>query len=114
MDRPGGLERARLGTPYPEVVSRVARLLRSPQLGEGEERHLIVDGTGVRPPVVDLLIAERLPAKLWPVIITAGNTERYAEGYYRVPKRKLMRGLQGTIRSGGLQIRRGDAGRSGV
>ena len=101
------VERMPLGTPYPEVVARVAGRLRSRQLGEAERRHLIVDGTGVGPPVVDLLSAARLPATLWPVIITAGDAQRYAEGYYRVPKRDLIVGLQVTIQSGGLQIAEG-------
>ncbi|MEO8373034.1 MAG: hypothetical protein ABI806_27865, partial [Candidatus Solibacter sp.] len=91
------VERVPLGTPYPEVVVRVARVLRSRQLGEAARRYLIVDGTGVGPPVVDLLRAERLPATLWPVTITAGDTERYADGYYRVPKRDLIVGLQVTL-----------------
>ena len=47
------LERIPLGTAYPEVVARVARMVRSRQLGEAEGRHMVVDGTGVGPPVVD-------------------------------------------------------------
>src|SRR5438045_1798452 len=62
------LERMPLGTPYTEVVQRVSRRMRSRQLAGGQ-RHLIVDGTGVGPAVVDLLRQEDLQSHLWPVTI---------------------------------------------
>jgi len=98
------LERISLGTPYPEVVERVAAVMRSPKLEGAERRHLIVDGTGVGPAVVDLLRERDLQAKLWPVTITGGDTEHYSDGYYRVPKRDLIVGLQVLLQQGGLQI----------
>jgi hypothetical protein len=73
----------------------------------GESRHLVVDGTGVGPPVVDLLRQEDLQSRLWPVTITGGDTERVADGYYRVPKRDLIVGLQVLMQQGGLQIAAG-------
>ena len=78
------LERIQLGTPYPEVVYRVGCMMRSRQLAGGESRHLVVDGTGVGPAVVDLLRQEDLQSKLWSVTITSGDTENFADGYYRV------------------------------
>ena len=54
------LERVPLGTPYPEAVYRVGCTMRSRQLAGGESRHLVVDGTGVGPAVVDLLRQEDL------------------------------------------------------
>ena len=78
------LERIQLGTPYPEVVYRVGCMMRSRQLAGGESRHLVVDGTGVGPAVVDLLRQEDLQSKLWAVTITGGDTEKFADGYYRV------------------------------
>jgi hypothetical protein len=101
------LERMPLGTPYPEVVYRVGCMMRSQQLADGEQRHLVVDGTGVGPPVVDLLRREDLQSQLWPVTITSGDTERYADEYYRVPKRDLIVGLQVLMQQGGLQIAEG-------
>ena len=101
------LERIPLGTPYPEVVYRVGCMMRSRQLAGGESRHLVVDGTGVGPAVVDLLRQEDLQSKLWAVTITGGDTERYADGYYRVPKRDLIVGLQVLMQQGGLQIAAG-------
>ena len=101
------LERIPLGTSYPEVVYRVGCTMRSRQLAGAERRHLVVDGTGVGPAVVDLLQMEDLQSRLWPVTITGGDTERYADGYYRVPKRDLIVGLQVLVQQGGLQIAAG-------
>jgi hypothetical protein len=101
------LERVPLGTPYPEVVYRVGCTMRSRQLAGAECRHLVVDGTGVGPAVVDLLHREDLQSRLWPVTITGGDTERHADGYYRVPKRDLIVGLQVLMQLGGLQIAEG-------
>jgi hypothetical protein len=41
------------------------------------------------------------------VTITCGDTERYADGYYRVPKRDLIVGLQVLMQQCGLQIAEG-------
>jgi hypothetical protein len=101
------LERMPLGTPYPEVVYRVGCMMRSRQLAGGEGRHLVVDGTGVGPAVVDLLRQEDLQSKMWPVTITGGDTERFADDYYRVPKRDFIVGLQVLMQQGGLQIAEG-------
>jgi hypothetical protein len=101
------LERMPLGTPYTEVVERVSWTMRSGQLARGEGRHLVVDGTGVGPAVVDLLRLEDLHSRLWPVTITHGKTERYVDGYYRVPKQDLIVGLQVLMERGGLQIAEG-------
>ena len=47
------IERMPLGTSYPTVVSRIHTLLNAPRLKDHVE--LIVDGTGVGRPVVDML-----------------------------------------------------------
>ena len=99
------LERMPLGTPYPEVVERVREAMGSPAL-EGRCR-LAVDATGVGRPVVDLLRRGRLGCSLWPVMITGGDVEGTGDGYYRVPKRDLIVGLQVLLQSGGLQIASG-------
>jgi hypothetical protein len=100
------LERMPLGTPFPEVVGRVSRRMRSRQLAGGR-RHLVVDGTGVGPAVVDLLRQEDLQSCLWPVTITGGGTESYADGYFRVPKREQIVGLEVLMEQGGLRIAEG-------
>jgi hypothetical protein len=100
------LERMPLGTPYPEVVKRVSSRMRSPQLAGGR-RHVVVDGTGVGQAVVDLLREEDLQSYLWPVTITGGGTESYADGYFRVPKRELIVGLEVLFEQRGLRIAKG-------
>jgi hypothetical protein len=100
------LERMPLGLPYTEVVERLRGRLRSRQLSGGE-RHVVVDGMGVGSAVVDLLRREDLRSELWPVTITAGGRERYADGYFRVPKRKLIVGLEVLLEQGRLLIAEG-------
>ncbi len=97
------LERMPLGKLYPEMVSRTVQVVGSGALS-GATRYLAVDATGVGRPVVDLL-RERKPAcTIWPVLITGGEMEREAEGFYRVPKRQLLVGLQVMLQSGELRI----------
>ena len=65
------LERFPLGMSYPDVVERVAKLVRSgPLRGQCE---LVVDATGVGGAVVDLLRAARLECRVVPVTITGGD-----------------------------------------
>ncbi len=99
------LERIPLGTSYPEVVERVAEVTRNKQLAG--RCHLAVDGTGVGRPVVDLLRRARPDAILMPVTITGGQVETMDQGFYRVPKRDLIVGLQVLLQRGGLQIAAG-------
>jgi hypothetical protein len=99
------LERIALGTPYPEVVERVAQVTRS---GELDGRcHLAVDGTGVGRPVVDLLRRARPNCVLLPAIITGGDRETLDGGYYRVPKRDLIVQLQVLLQCQALRIAAG-------
>jgi hypothetical protein len=100
------LERIPLGTPYPEIVGRVGKVMGSAALAQGR-RHLVVDATGVGQPVVDLLARENLDCKLWPVTITGGASEGISRGGYRVPKRDLIIGLQVRLQEGELQIASG-------
>lgn len=100
------LERTPLGTPYPEIVDRVRRVARSAPL-EGR-CCMAVDATGVGRPVVDLLRRAGLGCRLFPVLITAGDSENQGDdGYFRVPKRDLVIGLQVLLQQGDLQIAAG-------
>ena len=99
------LERIALGTPYPEVVERVLEVTNGPKLAG--RCHLAVDGTGVGRPVVDLLRMGRPKGTLLPVTITSGQSETYDQGFYRVPKRDLIIGLQVVLQRRGLQIAAG-------
>jgi len=99
------LERVPLGTPYPDIVERVKRTTRAPEL-DGR-CHVAVDATGVGRPVVDLLRRAELEATILPVIITPGAVESLSKGYYGVPKRDLVTGLQVLLQRGALQIAAG-------
>ena len=99
------LERIALGTPYPEVVERVVQVTRWPGLA-GQCR-LAVDGTGVGRPVVDLLRRARPGCVLMPVNITNGLKQTEEGGYYGVPKRDLILGLQVLLQRGVLRIAAG-------
>jgi hypothetical protein len=97
------LQRFPLGLPYPETVAAVRAVLLHPALG-GEIR-LVVDGTGVGRPVVDLLrSAGWAPV---PVTITGGIEERKAGEWFRVPKVRLVLGLQALVDSGRLRVAAG-------
>jgi hypothetical protein len=99
------LERIPLGTPYPEVVARVVEVTRSRELAG--RCHVAVDGTGVGRPVVDLLRSAGPGGLLMPAIITNGEFETRDQGYYRVPKRDLIIGLQVLLQCGSMQIAAG-------
>jgi hypothetical protein len=96
------LERLALGTPYPEVVERVVGLTRSSELAG--HCHLVVDATGVGRPVVDLLRQAGPGCQMMPATITGGDAESREGGYYRVPKRDVIVGLQVLLQSGELKI----------
>lgn len=99
------LERLPLGTPYPEIVEQVAHVARSGELRK--QCYLMVDATGVGRPVVDLLRRADLDCCILPAVITAGHSESYSDGYYGVPKKDLIVGLQVLLQRGGLQIASG-------
>src|SRR5262245_53563224 len=65
------LERVPLGTPYPEVVTRVRDVVQSRELAG--RCQLVADATGVGKPVMDMLDAARLGCGLSKVMITGGN-----------------------------------------
>jgi hypothetical protein len=96
------LERAPLWTPYPDIVERVRRALRRPEVAG--RCHLVVDATGGGQPVVDLFRRAEIEATMMPAMITPGGTESLSHGYYRVPKRDLVTGLQVLLQRGALRI----------
>ena len=99
------LERIPLGTPYPEVADRVVRITQSAVLAG--QCHVIVDGTGVGRPVVDLVRLGRPAGILMPAIVTGGMRQTESNGYYYLPKRDLIIGLQVMFQTGGVRIWRG-------
>lgn len=97
------LERFELGTPYPDVVRRVAHLTEQPELGEAPA--LVVDATGVGRAVVDMF----REAGLNPVAITIHGGDAVTQpnwNEYRVPKRELAGTLQALVQSQKLRFAR--------
>ena len=94
------LERTR-GTPYPEIVDKVTKIMRSPDL-IASGAVLVVDQTGVGAPVVDLF----RKAGLRPVgVLIHGGDRAMRDGdTWRVPKRDLVGTLQVLLQNNRLKI----------
>ena len=99
------VERMPLGIPYPAMVDRVGAVVEAKELRG--RCHLAMDATGVGRPVVDMVRASRWECGVLPVTITAGDMESSSGGYWRVPKRDLIVGLQLIIQRGELHIASG-------
>ena len=102
-----GLDRCSLGTPYPEVVAWVERMLAK------YAQHsitLIVDATGVGSAVVDLLRAARMNISLIGTVITGnhavppGSGGRTPAGYQTVSRTELLTALQVAVQTKKLTI----------
>ena len=86
------LEVLPLGTPYTAVTKRTERLCQKlTQLGICT---LVVDATGVGLPVIDSLKQTRTEWRIMPVTIGHGFNQTQTDGFWRVPKRDLIAGLQ--------------------
>lgn len=84
------LERLPLHTKYPAIVEIVQGIMAAPQLLGAM---LIVDGTGVGRPVVDMFTAAGM--KLIAISITSGGQPHQVdETWWNVPKRDLVSTLQ--------------------
>lgn len=114
------LKRYRLGTPYPVIVDRVQRIIarlqrpnpgtvgpcppfRTPHSPLRTPATLVVDATGVGPPVVDMF--RRAGLEPIAVTITGGmSASQPAAREYHVPKRDLVSVLHVLLQSGRLKI----------
>lgn len=96
------IQRFALGTPYPAIVAQVGDLLSRPELGR--EVSLVIDGTGVGRPVVDLFAAQMGAFRLVPVLITGGDTQSRVDDWHHVPKKVLISTVQVLLQSGRLRI----------
>lgn len=98
------LERLR-GVAYPDIVTKVAQLLRAPELtGEHPDPKLVVDATGVGRPVVDLFRKAGLAPVA--VTITGGDSVGLSNGCVTVPKRDLVGTLLVLLQTQRLKIQR--------
>lgn len=100
------MQRYPLLTPYFALEEEVSRIWVSPQMLTNE-KHLIVDATGVGSPVVENLIQYRhLPAQA--VIITGGESARQTgDGVYNVSKSNLVTALLDIVQRKRLKILEG-------
>ena len=98
------LQRWPLGTSYPQIVTVMMTMMAKEPLAPAAP--LVVDGTGVGRPVVDLF--HRLGPRLVPVTIHGGQqTIRDPEtGYWQVPKRELVGVVQVLLQTRRLRIAR--------
>ncbi|MCS3662314.1 hypothetical protein [Salinibacter ruber] len=94
------IERFDLGTPYPDVVRRVASVLGAPETGD--DPTLIMDASGVGAPVVDQFHEEGLrPVE---ITFTGGNDVQRDGRRYSVPKSDLVGTVQTLLQSRRLQV----------
>jgi hypothetical protein len=98
------VERIPLGTPYTRVVEIVRGVVRSPLLAG--RCAVVVDGSGVGEPVVEMLRRAELGCGLTAAVITGGSGARRSGGYAHVAKFDLMTGLQLALETGRLKISR--------
>jgi phage FluMu gp28-like protein len=99
------VERVALGTPYPLVVAHLREMVSRPELQR--QCALVVDGTGLGGPVVEMLRSAGLPCEITAVTITGGGREtRGGNLSVSVPKRDLIAGVQVALDNGELRIAR--------
>jgi hypothetical protein len=99
------LSRLRAGASYASVVETVRELTRRPELNG--RCTVVVDATGVGLPVVEMLRATDLKARVVPVMITGGATAHRSQGVWFVPRRDLMVNLRGILERKELRIAAG-------
>ena len=97
------VERVALGTPYPMVVERVRSFAQHWELAG--RCAVVMDGTGVGAPVVEMMWRAELGCEITAVTITGGDREsRSGGGRISVPKRDLIAGVQLALEKGELKI----------
>src|SRR6516162_10145024 len=112
------IKRWTLGTTYTQIVEEVKAICgKEPLLSERTERDswnrvktvpvrstLVVDGTGVGRPVVDMFRMARIEAQLAGVMITAGMKDGFVDGYWHVAKTLLISTVVALLEQGRLKF----------
>jgi hypothetical protein len=98
------LRRWPLGTPYPEIVTAVARII-----GRLQQPALVVDATGVGEAIVDLFRQAALPVEeLVSVTVTAGQgAHKAAWDRWSCPRKDLAGAVQSVLQGRRLRIAKG-------
>ena len=101
------LHRVPLGTSYTDIARLVASISAHPAIARRGNK-LIVDGTGVGKPVIDLIRSCRsgqpMPPILHTVIITGGQTETRSGDTQKVPRAELLGILETSLQNRALRI----------
>jgi hypothetical protein len=93
------LERHR-GQTYPLLVDRLRTIVNDlPGVAT-----LVVDSTGVGPPVVELIERDRIQADIFPITVTAGDTVTQDGPSRRIPRRDLASTVAVLLQTGRLRI----------
>lgn len=102
------LHRVPLGTSYPDVAKLVAGITAHASIARRSNK-LIVDGTGVGKPVIDLIRTHKVQPILHTVIITSGDASkaeaRCGDTHY-LARNALLAGLETGLQNRALQISR--------
>jgi hypothetical protein len=99
------VQRVMLGTPYPRVVEMIREITRE-RLIKGDCA-VVVDGTGVGAPVIDMLRAADLGCEITAVTITGGERQSgKGSSWVSVPKKDLISAVQLALEKGELRIAR--------
>ena len=96
------IERFRKGTPYAEIVRRVAKICRHPHL-EGHTQ-LVVEHNGPGVPVVQMLRDEKLPVSVVALTTTGGQQATVNGSLRTVPKKEIVSVLEILFEKGILKI----------
>ena len=87
---------------YSQVLDRAERILDHPSLFL-EEKEIVIDATGLGGPVVQMA-QQRDFEDITPIVITGGESPRYAGGTYYVPRSQLITSLVAVVESERLKI----------
>jgi hypothetical protein len=99
------IHRWKLKTAYPQIVADTVRWMNSEAVNKGVKSRttLAIDKTGIGAPIYDLFKAEKMPARLVPILITGGDSVTTDSGTFRVPKRNLVAGVSIALQNGKLK-----------
>ncbi len=99
------VSRLPLRTPFGEIVNRLGRIARSPDLAG--RTTIVADATGLGAPVIEMIRTAKIPASIVPVIITGGVNANQSNGTWHVPKKDLITALYLMFEQGGISIPNG-------
>jgi hypothetical protein len=98
----GHVERLKLGTAYPDVVTHVTTVVERARLKGAVT--LVLDYTGVGRPVADMFRKARLSCQLRAIYVHSGDAVTWDGWMIGVPKRDLIAAAQVLLQTKRLQI----------